>query len=99
MSFFEKNPFEQNRAPQQAQQVTYPAEMHFRVITEPAVLSLPELEAVLSRYKVTQELEPSHQSEFKRYLAYSVSIAVQSREQMAEIDAALRAVPGVRMVL
>ena len=79
--------------------VEYPAIFHFRVIVEPGAFNRTELDAALAAYKVTAPLAVSRASSAGRYQAYSVSVEIQSQEALHVFDAALKQVPGVRMVL
>ena len=79
--------------------VEYPATFHFRVIAEPGAFNQTELDAVLAAYKVLAPLAASRVSSAGRYQAYSVSVEIQSQEALHVLDAALKQVPGVRMVL
>jgi putative lipoic acid-binding regulatory protein len=81
------------------QKVAYPAVFHFRVVVEPGALALDELAVVLAGRKVTEPLAASRASAGGRYLAYSVSVEIQSREELDAFDAAVKQVSGVRMVL
>ncbi|HHU16085.1 MAG: DUF493 domain-containing protein [Kiritimatiellae bacterium] len=81
------------------QQVEYPAIFHFRVITEASSAAEPELTVVLAAYRVIEPLAASRASSSGRYCAYSVSIELQTPDELRTLDAALKRVPGVRMVL
>jgi len=84
----------------QDQELVYPAEFAFRVIVEaqePGVEAA--LNAVLSGYKVTAPLAVSRSSSAGSYLAYGVSVEMQSPAELREFDAAVKRVPGVRMLL
>ena len=98
MSLKESNRFE--RAPASApQEVVFPTLVHFRIITEGESFQEAVLAEVLSAYKITTPLLASRTSSAGRYLAYSVSVEIRSRAELYAIDAALKQVPGVRMVL
>ena len=79
--------------------VEYPATFHFRVIVEPGAFVESELAAMLAAYKVTEPLAASRASSAGRYQAYSVSVEIQSQDELHAFDAALKQVSGVRMVL
>ena len=98
MSLKESNCFE--RAPASApQEVVFPTHVHFRIITEGESFREAVLSEVLAAYKIVAPLLASRISSAGRYLAYSVSVEIQSRTELHAIDAALKQVPGVRMVL
>jgi putative lipoic acid-binding regulatory protein len=79
--------------------VEYPATFHFRVIVEPAAFSETDLAAALTACNVVESLVLSRASQAGRYRAYGVSIEFQDKEGHHAFDAALKRVPGVRMVL
>ena len=92
----------QNSIPQQdgfAQELAYPAQFHFRIIADAGGGAAPALAEAVRAYEVTSPLAPSRTSPGGLYTAYSVSILMQSREQMEAFDTLIRAIPGVRMLL
>jgi len=92
----------QKLIPQQdgiAQGLEYPAQFHFRVITDSETSIEPALADALGVYQVTSPLVRSRVSPGGRYTAYSVSIIMQSREEMEVFDATIKKIPGVRMLL
>lgn len=82
-----------------SRQVDYPATFHFRVIAEASSDAGPELTVVLAAYRVTEPLAVSRASSSGRYCAYGVSVELQTPEELHALDAALKQVSGVRMVL
>jgi putative lipoic acid-binding regulatory protein len=80
-------------------QVEYPATFHFRVIVEPQTFDETALAALLAAYRVVEPLAVSQASSAGRYRAYSVSVEIESQAALHAFDAALKSVPGVRMVL
>ncbi len=81
------------------QQVEYPAIFHFRVIVEASACAEKGLAEVLTVYRVVEPLAASRASSHGRYHAYSVSVELQRPDDLRALDAALKRVPGVRMVL
>ena len=80
-------------------EVVYPTQVHVRIITEVGRFEESLLVEVMAAYKVTAPLSVSRASSAGRYHAYSVSVEVQSQAELHGFDAALKKVPGVRMVL
>lgn len=80
-------------------EVVYPAEFHFRIIVEAQLAVKSRLGSVVAGYSVTSPLTSSRQSSAGRYQAYSLSVLIKSREELNALDAAIKQVPGVRMVL
>jgi len=77
----------------------FPLDCQFRIIAE----NLPNMhfviETVLMEHGVTAPLHPENLSKEKRYQSFRVDIRIESKDQMTRIDAALRNIVGVRMVL
>ena len=100
MAFVAKNPFQMHAFNENTeQQVEYPAEFHFRIITEPANFEQAALEELLRSYQVTRGVEVSNASSSGRFQAYGVSIRFASKEEHAAFDRAAKALAGVRLVL
>jgi len=85
--------------PQPPKEVKYPALFHFRIITETEAHAEQALIQAVSAYQVKAPVAASHASSAGRYNAFSVSILMQSRLEMEQFDAAVKKVPGVRMVV
>lgn len=99
MSISESNRFARKQAPVVEQEVAYPAVFHFRIIVEVGAAAESVLEVAVAAYKITQPLTSSQASAAGRYQAYSVSVEMQSRDELYAFDAAVKSVPGVRMLL
>ena len=82
-----------------SQELKYPAQFHFRIITDAAEGMEATLAQAVSAYHVTAPLAPARASSGGHYTAYGVSILMQSREEMEAFDAAIKKLPGVRMLL
>ena len=80
-------------------QELYPAQFHFRIITDSETSIEPALAEALGAYQVTSPLTHSRASQGGRYTAYSVSVIMQNREEMEAFYAAVKKIPGVRMLL
>ena len=81
-------------------ELEFPVECHFKVIA----VDLEGVHKSLNKCLVTLDLadhafQPSNKSKNGKYISYETSVMVTSHEQMNEIDAALKAVEGVKMVL
>ena len=77
----------------------YPAQFHFRIITDSDASIELVLAEALGAYQVTSPLTHSRASSGGRYAAYSVSILMQSREEAEAFGVAVKKIPGVRMLL
>lgn len=87
------------KAPAISGELVYPAEFHFRIIVEASPAAAAVLSAALEPYKVTAPLAASQSSSAGRYEAYCVSVLMQSQGELQAFDAAVKRVPGVRMLL
>lgn len=99
MGILETNRFNRPRPAQQEQAVAYPAVFHFRIIMDAAAADAAALSVLLADYRVTVPLEASRASSAGRYQAFSVSVEIQTQAELHTFDAAVKRVPGVRMVL
>ncbi len=83
------------------QQLTYPVDWHFRIITEnsahPEVVQ--EIRRVLETFKVSNPLNIGNESKQAKYVSYQVTATLPNRQFMEDIAAAFNAIPGVKMVL
>lgn len=77
----------------------YPAEHHFRIVVAEPFAGDDALRQVLAGYAVSAPLAAGGISRQGRYRTLAVSVRVASREELVQLDQALRAVPGVRMLL
>lgn len=94
------NPFSTPR-PGGGPEAVYPSEFHFRIIVDAqqADACAPLLEEAAASYRVTAPLAVSRHSSAGRYLAYSLSVRLESRDELEALDAAIKRVPGVRLLL
>ena len=77
----------------------YPAVLHFSVVAESPFQHLAELRAALAGRDVTAPLEPGPASRSGRYATFRVSVRCASQAEHENLGAALKQVPGVKMVL
>ncbi|MCL1920979.1 MAG: DUF493 domain-containing protein [Kiritimatiellaeota bacterium] len=82
-----------------ARELEYPAQFHFRVITDAVEGMETTLAEAVGTYEVTLPLARARASAGGRYTAYAVSILMRNREEMETFDATIRKIPGVRMLL
>ena len=87
------------KVPSQNQELAFPAEFHFRIVTDAESDAEAALCAAVAAYKVTSPLTASRTSSGGRYRAYCVSVEMQSQSEHLAFDAAVKRVPGVRMLL
>ena len=77
----------------------FPLDCHFKVIAEDLENMHFVIETVLMGLGVNSPLTAGNKSEGRKYITFNVSVRVNSREQMNQIDAELRNIQGVKMVL
>jgi putative lipoic acid-binding regulatory protein len=90
---------DQQRPDQGDPETLYPAECHVRIIAEQRPDVAERISAVLRGLDVTEPLEKGRASAGGKYATYQLTLWVDSRERMRELDNALAAIEGVRMVL
>ena len=98
MNLKERNPSARDRQTP-SEEAVYPAEFHFRIIVDAQMEGECLLGPAVAGFKVTAPLTTSRQSATGRYLAYSLSVRIESREELNTFEAAIKRVPGVRMLL
>ncbi|HMO05723.1 MAG TPA: DUF493 domain-containing protein [Kiritimatiellia bacterium] len=82
-----------------AEQVKFPVVVHFKIIGEVSEDLRTHLEIALWELRIAETLHPGRLSAGGKYMTFNLSMTVQSAESLREIDARLRAVTGVKMVL
>ena len=82
-----------------SEELQFPLNCHFRVIAENRKGMYFVIETVLMQNGVTAPLQNEHESAGGKYMSYSVDVRVESLERMNSIDAALRSIEGVKIVM
>ena len=80
-------------------ELQFPLDCQFRVIAENRKGMYFVIETVLIQNGVTAPLQREHESAGGKYISYSVDVHVDSLKRMNSIDAALRSIEGVKMVM
>lgn len=80
-------------------ELQFPLDCQFRVIAENRKGMYFVIETVLMQNGVTAPLQKENESAGGKYMSYSVDVCVESLERMNRIDAALRSIEGVKMVM
>ena len=81
------------------EELIFPLDCQYRIIAENQPGMHFVIETVLIQLGITAPLMTQHHSSGGKYLSFSVDVRVDSRETMNRIDAALRAIVGVKYVL
>ncbi len=80
-------------------EIEFPVDCHFKVIAEELNGIQSAIETALMNLGVSSPLPTGNRSAGGKYVTFNVTVRVGSREQMNQIDAELRKIPGVKMVL
>jgi len=88
-----------NHGEQDLENLTFPVTAHFKVIAEFSEDVRAHLEIALWELNIRETLKPGNMSAKGTYITFNLSVTVFDRERLRAIDARLRAVEGVRMVL
>jgi len=77
----------------------FPVLVHFKIIGEVSENIRTHLEIALWELGINEELAPGRVSAAGKYMTFNLSMTVFDRESLRNIDARLRKVEGVKMVL
>lgn len=77
----------------------FPVLVHFKVIGEVSENIRTHLEIALWELGINEALEPGRISSGGKYMTFNLSITIEDRDSLNKIDARLRIVEGVKMVL
>ncbi len=80
-------------------ELTFPLICHYKIIARNIEHMHFVIETVLLQMGIRNPLESGNVSANGNYITYNISVRVKSREMMVKIDAELRAIEGVKMVL
>jgi len=81
------------------QQVEFPVEVHFRIVARAETAVTARIHTAADELGVRDLLKPGNASTSGNYHSHQLSLTVESKERMQEIDQTFRAVDGVKMVL
>lgn len=80
-------------------ELEFPLDCHFKVIAEDGKHIEAAVRTALLAQGVTAPLTSGNRSDKGKYITFNVTVTVTSSDQINAIDASLRALPGVKMVL
>lgn len=81
------------------QEITYPVEVHYRIIAKAELRVDQEVKKTAARLGLSEKLVAGNRSAAGTYRTWNLSVQVESPARMSEIDRRFRAVDGVKMVL
>lgn len=77
----------------------FPVYCPYRIIAVDLPTIQFSIQSALKRLGIEGELQGGNQSKQGTYLSFAITINVKSKEHLVEIDQALRAIDGVKMIL
>ncbi len=81
------------------EEINFPVICYYKIIAERSDDIRLRIETKMREAGVMSPVKIAHESARRRYVTFDLEILAHSKEYMNEIDSALRAVPGVKMVL
>lgn len=81
------------------EELKFPVKVHFKIICEIRDNTRAHLEIALWELNIAETLREGRSSTGGKYRTYDLSVTVFDRDRLRSIDARLRAVEGVRMVM
>ncbi len=97
--FTTNNPFEMKTPTGPAKREVYPAVFPYRIIAEADRPVEEPLAVALTAFTLKSPLAREKASAHGKYVAFSLAVELKSREEMEKLDATIKAVPGVKLVL
>ena len=82
--------------------VNYPVKFDLKAIIEATIekeKSIKNIEKVLKKYNLPYENWRTRPSSGGKYLSYTVSIEIQSKQELDEVYADLKKIPGLKFAL
>lgn len=83
----------------EGKEIKFPVICHYKIIAIRSDDIHLKIEAKLREAGVMHPVKLGHESSERRYITYNLEILVHSKEYMNQIDALLRQIEGVKMVL
>ena len=81
------------------EKLQFPLDCHYRIIAADLPNIYFVIETVLMQLGVNSPLQKGNNSSAGKYVSFNVDVRVDSKERMDRIDAELRRIAGVKMVL
>jgi len=79
--------------------IQFPVLCHYKIIAEDDRQTERQIRETMLEFGVYQHVEAGRHSEKGKYLTYNVEVVVNSIEFMHKLDAKLKSIRGVKMVL
>ena len=80
-------------------ELKFPVVAHHRLICDAARRDVAAMKAAFAGFELVEPVAESRASAGGKYISYSLSVRLKDREEMAQLDAAIAGVPGLKMCL
>lgn len=80
-------------------EIKYPVVAHHRLIVNAEAKNEAETRAVFKDFKLVEPVKEVNASYSGKYVSFSLSVKLESKEETAKLDAAIARVPGLKMCL
>lgn len=81
------------------QEIEFPVVAHHRLIVNAEAKNLAETAALFESFNLTEPIKEVNASSSGKYVSFSLSVKLESKEETAKLDAAIARVPGLKMCL
>lgn len=80
-------------------EIKYPVVAHHRLIVNAEVKNEAEIKALFDSFKLTEPIKEVNASSSGKYVSFSLSVKLDSKDETAKLDEAIAHVPGLKMCL
>ena len=80
-------------------ELKFPVVAHHRLIVDAVLRDDVATKAAFAGFELVEPVAEAHASSGGKYISYSLSVRLRDRGEMARLDAAIAAVPGLKMCL
>lgn len=80
-------------------EIKYPVVAHHRLIVNAEAKNEAETRAVFKDFKLVEPIKEVNASSSGKYVSFSLSVKLESKEETAKLDEAIARVPGLKMCL
>lgn len=80
-------------------EIEFPVVAHHRLIVNAASKNEAATAALFEGFKLTEPVKEVNASSSGKYVSFSISVKLDSKEEMSDLDAAISHVPGLKMCL
>lgn len=80
-------------------ELKFPVVAHHRIIVTAALADADRAKALFADFDLVEPFAVGRTSAGGKYVSYGLSVRLKDRSEMARLDEAIKAVPGVKMCL